>query len=80
MGSLQKLIDSVADDLDPNVLYEDRLRTRGFNTPHSITQADGAQQLVDACGLRLGEANMIWKAACTGKTGKQCLTAFSVMF
>ncbi len=79
MGSLQNLIDSVADDLDPDILYEDRLRSGGFYTPHSIRQADRAQQLADACGLRLGEANIIWKAACTGKTGKQCLTAFNVI-
>ncbi len=78
MSSIQNLIDSVADDLDPNVLYGDRLRSGGFCTPDSIRAADSAQQLADACGLRFGEANMIWKAARACKTGKQCLTAFNI--
>ncbi len=33
MGSLQKLTDSVADHLDPNVPYGDRLRSGGFSLP-----------------------------------------------
>ena len=79
MGSLQNLTDSVADHLDPNILYEDRLRSGGFYTPDSIRAADSAQQLADACGLLFGEANMIWKAARACTTGKQCLTAFNVI-
>ena len=75
MGPLQDLTDSVADYLDPNILYEDRLRSGGFRTPHSIREADSAQQIADACGLRFGEANMIWKAA---RAGKQSLIAFKI--
>ncbi len=78
MGPLQDLTDSVADHLDPNILYEDRLRSGGFRTPHSIREADNAQQIADACGLRFGEANTIWKAARACNTGKQSLTAFKV--
>lgn len=69
MGSLQDLLDSVADHLDPIVVYGDRLRAGGFHTPHAISEADRAQQIADTCGLRFGEANTIWKAARACNTG-----------
>jgi len=78
MGSLQNLTDSVADHLDPNIPYGDRLRSGGYFSPYTISLAVGAQQLADACGLRLGEATLLWNAARACNIGKQCLTAFNV--
>ncbi len=79
MGPLQDLLVSLADDLDPNILYEDILRDGGFYSLPSIGEADSAEQIVVACGLRFGEANVIWKAACAGNTGKQALTAYKAI-
>ncbi len=85
MGPLKDLIDSLPDNLDPDILYEDKLRSGGFHTLRSIWDANSAEQVAVACDLRFGEANVIWnflaafKAACAGHTGKQSLTAFKAI-
>lgn len=61
--TLQKLLDCVAADLDPAVDYRAQLCSGGYRTPNGIKQADNAEQVQRACGLLLGDANIIWKAA-----------------
>ena len=63
MKTLQELLNSVAADLDPNISYNDKLVSGGYRTPNAIKQADSAEQVERACGLLLGDANSIWKAA-----------------
>ena len=67
---LQELLDSVAADLDPAIDYIAQLCSGGYRTPNGIKQADNAEQLQRACGLLLGEASIIWKAA-GGSAGQQ---------
>ena len=69
MVTLQELLDSVADDLYSDVDYVAKLNSGGYPTPDAVKLADKAD-LVQACGLRLGEATVIWKAAC-GDSGRQ---------
>ncbi|DBA99022.1 TPA: hypothetical protein ACH3X1_014292 [Trebouxia sp. C0004] len=61
--TLQELLESVAADLDPAVDYRAQLCSGGYRTPNGIKQADNAEQIQRACGLLLGDANIIWKAA-----------------
>lgn len=70
MKKLQELLDSVAADLDPAVDYTAQLCSGGYSTPNGVKQADNAEQLQRACGLLLGDANIIWKAA-GGFAGEQ---------
>ncbi|KAL3158975.1 hypothetical protein ABBQ32_011373 [Trebouxia sp. C0010 RCD-2024] len=63
MRTLQELLDSVAADLDPSINYTAQLCSGGYRTPNSVKQADNAEQIQRACGLLLGDANIIWKAA-----------------
>ena len=63
MEALQELLNSVAADLDPNISYKEKLFSGGYRTPNAIKQADNAEQIERACGLLLGDANNIWKAA-----------------
>ncbi len=69
MASLEELLLSVAEDLDPDVLYEAKLRSNGHRTPGAIKRADTAKQIEEACKLLPGDANTIWKAAGGGKGG-----------
>ena len=70
MRTLQELLDSVAADLDSSINYTAQLCSGGYRTPNSVKQADNAEQIQRACGLLLGDANIIWKAA-GGFAGKQ---------
>lgn len=79
MEKLQKLIDSVAADLDPDTDYKARLYSGGYRTPNAIKQADNAEQIERACALLLGDANVIWKAA-GGVAGRQLSYAFNKTF
>ena len=60
----------MAADLDPAIDYIAQLRSGGYRTPNGIKQADNAEKLWQACGLLLGDANIIWKAA-SGIAGQQ---------
>ncbi|KAL3150158.1 hypothetical protein ABBQ32_000020 [Trebouxia sp. C0010 RCD-2024] len=62
MATLQELLDSVADDLDPVIDYKAKLLSGGYRTLNAVKQADKAD-LERACGLLLGDATVIWKAA-----------------
>jgi len=68
--SLEKVLLSVAADLDPSIPYGAKLRSAGFRTANAIKQADSAKQIEEACGLPLGDANTIWRAA-GGGAGRQ---------
>ncbi len=61
--TLQKLLDSLAADLNAATDYKARLCYLGYYTPDGIQQADNAEQIQRACELLPGEANLIWKAA-----------------
>jgi hypothetical protein len=61
--TLQELLDSVAADLDSTIDYRAQLFSGGYRTLNGIRQADNAEQIQNACGLLLGDANIIWKAA-----------------
>ena len=61
--TLQKLLDSLAADLNAATDYKARLCSGGYYTPNGIQQADNAEQIQRACELLPGEANLIWKAA-----------------
>ena len=63
MQKLQELLNTVADDLDPDTDYQEKLRSGGYRTPNGIKQADNAEQIERACHLLPGEANILWKAA-----------------
>lgn len=63
MDELQKLLNSVANELDRDTDYKAKLYSGGYRTPNAIKQADHAEQIERACALLLGEANIIWKAA-----------------
>ena len=69
MATLQELLDSVADDLDPDIDYKAKLLSGGYRTPNAVRQGDKAD-LERACGLLLGDATVIWKAA-GGVSGRQ---------
>lgn len=59
-----KLLNSVAADLAPDLNgYKAKLFSGGYRTPNAIKQADNAEQIQRACGLLLGDANNMWKAA-----------------
>ena len=70
MKTLQELLESVAADLDPSIDYIAQLRSGGYRTINGVKQADNAEQIQRACGLLLGDATIIWKAA-GGFAGKQ---------
>ena len=63
MKTLRELLESAAADLDPTIDYTAQLRSGGFRTVTAVKQADNAEQIQRACGLLLGDANIIWKAA-----------------
>ncbi|KAL3146642.1 hypothetical protein ABBQ32_000872 [Trebouxia sp. C0010 RCD-2024] len=62
MATLQELLESVADDLDPVIDYKAKLLSCRYRTLNAVKQADKAD-LERACGLLLGDATVIWKAA-----------------
>ena len=70
MKTIQEILESVAADLDPSIDYIAQLRSGGYRTLRGVRQADNAEQIQQACGLLLGDANIIWKAA-GGFAGKQ---------
>ena len=63
MKTLQELLEYVAADLNPTIDYIAQLRSGGYRTINGVKQADNAEQIQQACGLLLGDANIIWKAA-----------------
>lgn len=71
MVTLQQLLDSKAADHDlvPGVDCAARRLSSRYCMPGAVKLADRAA-LVQACGLRLGEANVIYLAA-GGRSGRQ---------
>ncbi len=61
--TLEKLLDSVAADLDPAIDYRALLWSVGYRTPNAIKQAGNADRFRQACGLLPGDADIIWNAA-----------------
>ncbi len=61
--TLQKLLDSVAADLDPAIDYRALLCSGGYRTPNAMKQAGNADQLQQACRLLPGDADIIWNVA-----------------
>ena len=53
----------MSEDLDPDTDYKTKLLSGGYRTPKLIKQADTAEQIQQACGLLIADANAIWKAA-----------------
>ena len=60
----------MAADLDPTTDYEAQLPSGGLRTIDGVKRADNTEQIQRACGLLLGDAITIWKAA-GGFAGKQ---------
>ena len=60
MEKLQKLIDSVAADMDPDTVYKAKLYSGGYRTPNAIKQADNAEQTERACALLPG-SKVTWR-------------------
>ena len=61
--TLEKLLDSVAADLDPAIDYRALLCSGGYRTPNAMKQAGNADRFRQACGLLPGDADIIWNAA-----------------
>lgn len=77
--SLQALLDSVVDKLDPlkKIPYHAELYSAGLRTPDAIKAVRTPREVMEAAEIPFDDASTIWTAA-GGGTGKQadcCVTS-----
>ncbi len=63
MSDLENLLQSLSAALDGSVDYSGLLRSTGYHTPDGILAALSAETLSSDCGLLIGDAQVIWRAA-----------------
>ena len=73
MSDLENLLQSVSAALDGSIDYAAQLKSRGYRTPEGILAALSAEELGSDCGLLIGDARVIWRAA-GGMTGERYIT------
>lgn len=63
MATLEKILQTLAPKLDASIPYTEILRSNGYRLPEDILLAGTGRALSDICGLPLGDAQKLWKAA-----------------
>ncbi|KAK9915360.1 hypothetical protein WJX75_008020 [Coccomyxa subellipsoidea] len=63
MATLEEILQTLAPKLDAFIPYTEILRSNGYRLPEDILLAGTARTLSDTCGLPLGDAQKLWKAA-----------------
>ena len=70
MPTLEEWLQTLSEVLDNPVNYASQLRGQAYDSPAGILAAGSAQELSKDCGLPIGAAKVIWRAA-GGTTGRQ---------